>query len=145
LKKNFDCFIALFCLHASFPDLLDQGFHRATPDLRIVMVPQPGQDGVCGNFNANPRDDTTETIMQRIGARVSPSDDMLSGKAFVEITEAMKKMLESECPKEHRKRGLDQCTKGLPAGSTGDDMQSCLFDVCFGYNDHARLVAKRYA
>merc|ERR1712014_231942 len=62
-------------------------------DVQIVMPKQPGHDGVCGNFNGNMGDDTTQNIMTRIGARVPPSENLLSGKAFIEFTSAMQKMM----------------------------------------------------
>merc|ERR1711957_172213 len=39
-------------------------------DVQVEMSKQPGHDGVCGNFNQNMGDDTTQAIMARIGARV---------------------------------------------------------------------------
>merc|ERR1711920_671213 len=39
-------------------------------DVEIEMSPQPQQDGVCGNFNGNHADDTTQSVIQRVGARV---------------------------------------------------------------------------
>merc|ERR1719401_2776136 len=55
-------------------------------DVQVEMSPQPQQDGVCGNFNGNHADDTTQSIIQRVGARVRPSENLLSGQAMIEFT-----------------------------------------------------------
>merc|ERR1712039_957429 len=65
-------------------------------DVQVEMSPQPSQDGVCGNVNGNHADDTTQAIMQRIGARVRPSENLLSGKAMIEFTPQMQKMMAAE-------------------------------------------------
>jgi len=114
-------------------------------DLRITMAPQPNQDGVCGNFNGEHLDDTTKTIFERIGARVSPAENMLSGKAFVEFTPAMQRMMQNECSARDRSWGQQVCAKSLRSGFEAIEVQACTFDMCFGYNDHARLVAKKYS
>merc|ERR1712061_912611 len=66
-------------------------------DVQIEMSKQPGQDGVCGNFNGNQGDDTTQAIMARIGARVHPAETILSGRALIEWTPQMDKMMQAEC------------------------------------------------
>merc|ERR1712039_51095 len=58
-------------------------------DAQIDMTPQPSQDGVCGNFNGNQGDDTTQSIMARVGARVHPGDDLLSGRPMIQFTSQM--------------------------------------------------------
>merc|ERR1719188_2455565 len=66
-------------------------------DVQIEMSKQPEQDGVCGNFNGNHADDTTRSVIQRVGARVRPSDNMLSGRAMIEFTPQMQEMMAAEC------------------------------------------------
>merc|ERR1740121_2560411 len=53
-------------------------------DVTISMAPQPGQDGVCGNFNSNQGDDTTQAIMHRLAARVATGKSLLSGTPIIE-------------------------------------------------------------
>jgi len=112
-------------------------------DVQIEMSKQPGQDGVCGNFNDNPGDDTTQSIMARIGARVRPSENLLSGNALIEWTPQMDKMMRAECSGPTRAAGHAKCTQFL--GSNGNVVNSCTFDYCFGMNVRARKHAKTYA
>merc|ERR1711972_1031670 len=112
-------------------------------DVQIEMTRQPGQDGVCGNFNDNPGDDTTQSIMGRIGARVRPSESLLTGTALIEWTPQMDKMMQAECAASKRAEGHAACTKSL--GAAGALVNSCTFDYCFGMNVRARSHAKTYA
>merc|ERR1712107_629359 len=84
-------------------------------DVQIEMSKQPGQDGVCGNFNGNQGDDTTQTIMARVGARVPMSECLLSGHALIEWTHPMDKMMRVECPPATLAAGQAQCTQALGA------------------------------
>jgi len=112
-------------------------------DVQIEMSAQPNQDGVCGNFNGDHGDDTTQTIMKRVGARVRPSENLLSGNAMIEFTPQMEKMMAAECAASVRSAGQDTCKKLLGAAST-KVVNSCTFDMCFGMNVHARRHAKTY-
>merc|ERR1712151_503739 len=112
-------------------------------DVQIEMSKQPGQDGVCGNFNGNHADDTTQSVIQRVGARVRPSESLLSGRAVIEWTPQMDKMLRAECSGPTRAAGHAKCTQFL--GSNGNVVNSCTFDYCFGMNVRARKHAKTYA
>merc|ERR1712039_1089001 len=112
-------------------------------DVQIEMPKQPGQDGVCGNFNGDQGDDTTQTIMARVGARVRPSENLLSGKALIEWTPQMDKMMQVECAAATRAAGHAKCAADL--GAAGDVVNSCTFDYCFGMNVRARKHAKTYA
>jgi len=112
-------------------------------DVQIEMPKQPGQDGVCGNFNGNPGDDTTQSIMARVGARVRPSENLLSGAATIEWTPQMGKMLKAECSATTRAAGHGKCVEYL--GPAGRIVDSCTFDYCFGMNVRARKHAKTYA
>jgi len=112
-------------------------------DVQIEMSKQPGQDGVCGNFNDNQGDDTTQAIMARIGARVRPGEGLLSGAALIEWTPQMNQMMQVECSATTRAAGQAKCTQYL--GAAGNAVNSCTFDYCFGMNVRARKHAKTYA
>jgi len=114
-------------------------------DVTITMSAQPGQDGVCGNFNGNHADDTTETIMQRVGARVRPAESLLSGQAHIEFTPQMQKMMAAECDQAKQGEAQAHCTTFLGGlVSTANMLDACKFDYCFGMNVHARSHAKLY-
>merc|ERR1711972_1244699 len=112
-------------------------------DVQIEMSKQPGQDGVCGNFNDNQGGDTTQSIMARVGARVRPSENLLSGQALIEWTPQMEKMMQVECTAATRAAGHAKCAQSL--GPAGNVVNSCTFDYCFGMNVRARKHAKTYA
>jgi len=114
-------------------------------DVKIEMSAQPSQDGVCGNVNGNQADDTTQAIIQRVGARVRPSENLLSGQAMIEFTPQMQKMMAAECPAARQASAQASCSAslGVPAGAVV--VKSCMFDECFGQNVRARARAKTYA
>merc|ERR1712107_115853 len=112
-------------------------------DVQIEMSPQPGQDGVCGNFNGDHGDDTTQSIMKRIGARVRPGEGLLSGQAMIAFTPQMDKMMAAECPAPTLSAGQAKCASLLGAAPPLE-IKSCAFDMCFGMNVRARKHAKTY-
>jgi hypothetical protein len=113
-------------------------------DVSIEMPQQPGQDGVCGNFNGHLGDDTTQAIMARIGgARVTPRENLLSGTAIVEWTPQMDKMMRAECGPRTLAAGQAKCVQYVGAG--GHVVKACTFDYCFGMNVRARRHARTYA
>lgn len=115
-------------------------------DVEVTMNAQPNQDGACGNFNGVSSDDTTASIMQRIGARVMPSENLLSGNANIDFTPQMQKMLHAECPVPTQATAQASCTTELGRLAGVKNMVfSCMFDICFGMNVHARNHAKTYA
>lgn len=115
-------------------------------DVQATMTAQPGQDGACGNFNGDHGDDTTETIMKRVGARVRPSESLLSGTAKIDFTPQMQKMMAAECAVAKRATAQSTCTTELGELATVRNMVfSCMFDTCFGMNVRARSHAKTYA
>jgi hypothetical protein len=114
-------------------------------DVQMQMSPQPGQDGVCGNFNGNLHDDTTQGIIQRIGARVRPADNILSGRAMIEFTPQMRKMMRAECRAEKLASASKFCSTSLGVAEGDILVDSCSFDECFGMNVRARARAKTYA
>merc|ERR1719291_1297454 len=86
-------------------------------DVTIVMAPQPGQDGVCGNANGNFGDDSTSAIMDRNAARVALGKSMLSGQPVIEYTMAMDKMVKAECSSTRLTGGRKHC---VDFGLTGN-------------------------
>merc|ERR1712060_46294 len=114
-------------------------------DVQIEMSPQPGQDGVCGNFNGDHGDDSTQAIIQRIGARVRPGDSLLSGQALIQFTPQMQKMMHAECAATKVASAQALCSSSLGVAADHAIVQSCVFDECFGMNVRARSHAKTYA
>jgi hypothetical protein len=115
-------------------------------DLKIEMPKQTSQDGSCGNFNGRADDDTTAAIMQRIGARVADGDLLFQHRHTVDFTQEMQAMLEAQCVGAALTKATTECQQELPAPSAAskNTMNSCLFDHCFGYNQHALRTAKTY-
>merc|ERR1712039_282997 len=114
-------------------------------DVQVEMSPQPEQDGVCGNFNGNHADDTTQSVIQRVGARVRPSENLLSGRAMIEFTPQMKMMMVAECAATRQASAQAFCSKSLGVAADEVIVKSCMFDECFGMNVRARSHAKTYA
>jgi hypothetical protein len=115
-------------------------------DFKITMPKQTVQDGSCGNFNGNAADDTTDAIMQRIGARVADGDLLFAHRHTIDFTPEMQAMLTGDCTGAARIKAEAECRQELPAASAAVPtmMNSCLFDHCFGYNQHALRTAKTY-
>jgi len=115
-------------------------------DVEIEMSPQAQQDGVCGNFNGNHGDDTTQSIIQRVGARVRPSENLLSGQAMIDFTPQMQRMMAAECATTRQASAQAFCSTSLGVADAGATLvRSCMFDECFGMNVRARKHAKTYA
>jgi len=112
-------------------------------DLRIRMPQQAGQDGSCGNFNGNPADDTTDQIFARIGARVPYNELIFRHHQDVRVSGEMERMIAADCPASTLDQAKAKCTRELSAPSALD-MDSCVFDFCFGMNEHALRTAKTY-
>jgi hypothetical protein len=64
-------------------------------DAEILMHPVPGQDGYCGNFNGNGKDDTKVQIEQRLPGQV-PSE-LLTFPPTVFMTETPKPYSMKDC------------------------------------------------
>jgi len=113
-------------------------------DLKLEMDPvEGGQDGSCGNFNGDPTDDTTEAIFHRIGARVGPGDMLLRHRADIKFTPEMEQML-STCPGDQLVQGELECRQELPQTASSIEVNSCVFDFCFGMNEHALKIAQTF-
>uniref|UniRef100_A0A7S2N7R8 VWFD domain-containing protein n=1 Tax=Zooxanthella nutricula TaxID=1333877 RepID=A0A7S2N7R8_9DINO len=113
-------------------------------DVRISMPRQPlGQDGACGNFNGNPADDTTAAIFRRIGIRVKPGELLFSNTLPPKVSQQMQDMIARACPQDLLATAKQTCA----ARATGFDralLDSCVYDECFGANEHALRTAKMY-
>jgi len=115
-------------------------------DLRIKMPPlRGGQDGSCGNFNGDPADDTTQAIFERVGVRVGQGEMLFKNRATIVFTPEMEDMLRTNCPAQDLLASREHCQKELPQEASTIQMNSCLFDWCFGMNEHALRTAKTYA
>mmetsp|Transcript_67993 Transcript_67993/g.195177 ORF Transcript_67993/g.195177 Transcript_67993/m.195177 type:complete len:417 (-) Transcript_67993:307-1557(-) len=115
-------------------------------DLRIKMPPlRGGQDGSCGNFNGDATDDTTAEIFKRIGARVGTSDMLFSKRAEVSFTVEEMQMLREHCSPQMIVEGELECRKELGQNASTTQVNACVFDVCFGMNEHALRSAEVYS
>jgi hypothetical protein len=115
-------------------------------DFQVEMPKLEEVDGSCGNFNGRADDDTTEQIMERIGARVSDADLLFQNRHIVKFTAEMHAMLTAGCGGPSLTKATGECQRELPAPSQADanTMNACLYDHCFGYNQHALRIAKTY-
>jgi len=102
-------------------------------NVRIRMLPQPGQDGHCGNFNSRPQDDDNEQIRARVGLSV-PRDKLLF-KTYIHAQDGLHLTL-ADCKGRDRTDAEAKCRAARP-GIAGVDLNTCVFDVCF--------VGQRYA
>jgi len=92
-------------------------------NLRIIMAPQPGQDGHCGNFNGNPGDDTTDAIRTRIGMGVAQPESLF--RTYMAAVPGQRKTI-NDCEPATRAEADAACKA---AGRS--DLQACTFDYCF--------------
>lgn len=119
-------------------------------DLRIQMKRQRlGQDGVCGNNNGNPDDDTVSHVFRKVGVRVPPNELLFRTAWAAELTEEMRKMV-ADCARERpaeEQKFRSQCAEFLQAelgrSPTNKRLEGCVLDYCYGDNPHARLIAER--
>ena len=99
-------------------------------NVKITMRPRAGgQDGVCGNFNGNADDDTTEQIMARAG-RVPPNECIFHHQT------PPKPPPNTQCPDGKMVQAKILCKKERPE-ATGELLQACAFDVCIGGPQYA--------
>mmetsp|Transcript_83434 Transcript_83434/g.268976 ORF Transcript_83434/g.268976 Transcript_83434/m.268976 type:complete len:128 (-) Transcript_83434:146-529(-) len=105
-----------------------------------------GQDGSCGNFNNDPKDDTTQAIFDRIGARIAPGELLMRNRATMAISPQQVKMLQEQCAEGSslRLEANQKCAADLFQGATEVQVEACAFDYCFGMNEHALSTAKTY-
>mmetsp|Transcript_92544 Transcript_92544/g.288504 ORF Transcript_92544/g.288504 Transcript_92544/m.288504 type:complete len:266 (-) Transcript_92544:324-1121(-) len=95
-----------------------------------------GQDGHCGNFNGDASDDTTEQILKRMGAQVSPASLLFQRAERGAAKQATPVTLE-DCSPDLRSRAERLCRQAVVGNgsASGELHESCVFDVCFGGED----------
>lgn len=104
-------------------------------NVRVTMTKKPeGQDGICGNFNSNPLDDTTSAILSRIGGRIPLSELLFHQQAQTSGVAVLKTI--ADCPRATRESAMRVCQASQPAAG-GILLDSCVFDVCFGGPQYA--------
>merc|ERR1712099_171173 len=96
-------------------------------NVKITMHGQKGQDGHCGNFNANPQDDDRLPVRARVGKTgVDPRDSMYATKTPVMVAHRPNI---NDCPAQQLEDAKTLCKqkekKFIPS-------MACLIDVCFG-------------
>merc|ERR1719499_330505 len=99
-----------------------------------------GQDGVCGNFNGKPEDDSTAQIFMRGAGRVPPGQSLFRTAAPPSVTERMQTMIATSCGTARLAYAKTACAKLGPADRAALD--SCVYDMCFGSNAHALRAIK---
>lgn len=114
-------------------------------DLRIGMLPMPGTDGTCGNYNGDPADDSTKSVFMRAGARVQKQELLFKHRAPVVVTVEMQEMMMAKCPETTLVRGEQVCRTQLPTDQlTTNHLNSCVYDICFGIRQHALRTVKTF-
>jgi hypothetical protein len=111
-------------------------------DLRMPKLPG-GVDGSCGNFNGDPADDSTQAIFSRVGARVKEGELLFRERATFGFTSEEYAMLKTcaTLPVAEKK-----CRAELEnSHPTQPELYACMFDYCFGMNEHALRTARTYA
>jgi hypothetical protein len=103
-------------------------------NVKIVMTPQPMQDGHCGNFNGDPLDDTRPLIRARIGTTGVAQENLL----FMTKTPvtAPNRPDPNDCPPEKTTQARQVCGAKCANGIPDKD---CIIDVCFGGEHFANL------
>merc|ERR1719378_1682345 len=105
-------------------------------NVRITMAARPeGQDGLCGNFNGNVLDDSTEAIKSRIGQRV-PADELLFNHPAQVGPGGQAKTI-ADCPQTKRDHAMEICKTSQPTVTSKQLVETCVFDVCFGGDQYA--------
>jgi len=113
-------------------------------DFRIHVPLGTKVDGCCGNYNGWPADDTTAKIFSRIGARVPEGELIFSQRAAVVVSQEMQRMIAAACPEARLQPAKDNCRSALPLGASGESMDACVYDYCFGAVEHALKIAEEY-
>mmetsp|Transcript_33213 Transcript_33213/g.98880 ORF Transcript_33213/g.98880 Transcript_33213/m.98880 type:complete len:471 (-) Transcript_33213:92-1504(-) len=98
---------------------------------KISMMPQPEQDGHCGNFNDLPEDDARMAVRARIGKNGVAEGDLIFPGPKLPIRPGGRPDL-SDCPDEELKAAMTKCkaaeNKFFPS-------HGCLIDACLGHMD----------
>jgi len=105
-------------------------------NLRVTMAPRAGgQDGLCGNFNANAADDSTAAIKARIGQRVPANELLFNHPAQVGPGGQIRTI--ADCEQQKRDHAMEICKGDQPDVDKKQLVESCIFDVCFGGDQYA--------
>lgn len=106
-------------------------------NVRITMQPRVGgQDGMCGNFNSDPTDDTTWAILARVNGAVPPSESLFHH--MVPTRPAPRHSLE-ECKQDKARyqAALNLCQVEEPSVTARELVRGCVYDVCFAGQQYA--------
>jgi hypothetical protein len=103
-------------------------------NLRLTMAPIAGMDGHCGNFNADPGDDTTEQIRTRVGLGVAEPQSLF--RNFQASVPGPRKHL-GDCPADKRAKAEQACKTAHPH-ITGVALTDCAFDACFAGEQYVK-------
>jgi len=110
-------------------------------DAIIRMVQQPGgQDGHCGNFNGNPNDDTKELIDERAGAPMLAEASLFppgSESGSEAATPERDPVSLADCPSATSAKARKLCEEAFGATAAKEQVEACVFDVCFGGKEFA--------
>jgi len=114
-------------------------------DLKLEMTPVPGgQDGSCGNFNGDPSDDTTPQIFERIGVRVADGELLFNSRSADAWSFEEAEMLKT-CDSQTYADAQNKCKEEIKGAQTTIMLHECMFDLCFGMNEHALRTARTFA
>jgi hypothetical protein len=98
-------------------------------NLKIVMPPQPNQDGHCGNANGNPADDERTQVRARVGKTgVAPGAEFLFPWGKTPINTANRPDI-NDCPKPTLLKAKETCKTKEHSFFPST---ACLTDQCFG-------------
>jgi len=98
-------------------------------NVRIIMSPQPGQDGHCGNFNNVKDDDKRTAVRSRVGKNGVAENDLIFPGPKTVIKDGNRPDL-NDCPEGELKIAMEKCKaaekKFFPSNA-------CLIDTCLGH------------
>jgi len=141
-------FLPLRMVTARLPKRVDLVINRWANHVDAIIKMKPllgGQDGHCGNFNIDPRDDTEELILQRMGAEI-PAEESLFGpwpKAPASPGPGLESLGEvslADCEPRLRAEAERLCRSARAGDSklgSKEVLEACIFDVCFGGKQYA--------
>jgi len=93
---------------------------------KVMMSKRSGQDGVCGNFNGDPRDDMGKELHERFGHGCSQSEDMFATP--IPWHSPQKLPSSKRCSPEKMSQARSICHRA--ATEEGWSFAECLGDVC---------------
>jgi len=127
---------ALHVVHVQLPNAITMEVNRWSDpneghyiNLRIMMHPQPEQDGHCGNFNHKAADDKRTAVRSRVGKTGVPEDQLIFPGPKTVIDSSGRPDL-NDCPEGELKIAMEKCkaaeNKFFPSNA-------CLIDTCLGH------------